>query len=42
MLEDHSADPDPMADEDGALGGVSVHGAVEEDDSVTWDTRELG
>jgi hypothetical protein len=42
LPEDHGVDPDLMANEDGALGGVSVHGAFEEDDPETWDTRGLG
>jgi hypothetical protein len=40
--EDHGTNHHPMAQDGGALGGVSVYGAFEEDDSVTWDTRALG
>jgi hypothetical protein len=42
LPEDHGVDPDPMAHEDDALGGVFGHGAFEEDDPATWDTRGLG
>jgi hypothetical protein len=42
MLEDHVADHHPMAQDGCDLGGVSVYGALEEDDPVTWDTRALG
>jgi hypothetical protein len=42
LPEDHSVTHHPMAQDGDALGGVSVHGAVEEDDPVTWDTRALG
>ena len=31
-----------MAQDGDGLGGVPVHGAFEEDDPVTWDTRALG
>jgi hypothetical protein len=42
LPEDHAADHHPMAQDGDGLGGVSVHGAFEEDDPVTWDTRALG
>ena len=31
-----------MAQDGDALGGVSVRGALEEDDPVTWDPHALG
>ena len=40
--DDHGVDPDLMAHEDDAPGGVLVHGASEEDDPGTWDIRGLG
>lgn len=42
LLEDHDVDHHPMAQDGDGLGGVSVHGAFEEDDPVTWDARVLG
>jgi hypothetical protein len=41
-LKTTSSTHHPMAQDGGDLGGVLVHGAFEEDDPVTWDTRALG
>lgn len=40
--EGNSVARHPMAQDGDALGGVSVHGAFEEDDPVTWDAHALG
>jgi len=40
--EDHIVALVPMAQEGDELGGVLVHGAFEEDDPGTWETRALG
>jgi hypothetical protein len=40
-LEDHVVDHHPMAQDGDGLGGVSVHGAFEEDDPVTWAAARL-
>lgn len=42
LPEGDRVEPDLMANEVDTLGGVLVHGAAEEDDPGTWDTRALG
>ena len=42
MPEDPVAVPHPMAHVGSELGEVTVHGAFEGDDPVTWDTHALG
>lgn len=40
--EDHVGALHPMAEEGDGLGGISGHGAFEEDGPVTWEARTLG
>jgi hypothetical protein len=42
MPEDYIVVHHPMAPDGDEPGGVSVYGASEEDDPVTWEARALG